>query len=46
MLMKNKKNILITGSSRGIGLNIAKHFASDFDVYITGRNSDILKKLC
>ncbi len=42
----SKKNILVTGSSRGIGLNIAKHFAQDFNVYITGRSSDKLAKLC
>ena len=40
------KKILITGSSRGIGLEIAKHFSEDFDVYISGRYADKLEKLC
>ena len=43
--MMNKKNILITGSSQGIGLAIAKHFANTHNVYITGRYEDKLKKL-
>ena len=45
-MMKNKKNILITGSSQGIGLAIAKHFASNHNVYITGRYKNKLEKLC
>lgn len=45
--MMNKKTILITGASRGIGLEIAKYFKDGgFDVYITGRHKEILKKLC
>ena len=44
MWMMNK-NILITGSSKGIGLEIAKHFVSNFNVYITGRDEKKLEKL-
>ena len=44
--MMNKKNILITGSSRGIGLETAKYFSADYNVYITGRYSEKLEKLC
>lgn len=46
MLMMNKKNVLITGSSQGIGLAIAKQFSVDFNVYISGRNEEKLKKIC
>ncbi len=46
MLMMNKKNILITGSSRGIGLEIAKHFALSANVYIAGRDERRLEELC
>ena len=44
--MMNKKNILITGSSRGIGVGIAKHFAKNHNVYINGRNEKQLESLC
>ena len=40
------KNILITGSSQGIGLEIARHFAKEYNVYITGRYKNKLEKLC
>lgn len=46
MLMMNKKNILITGASQGIGLAIAKHFANGYNVYILSRNEEKLKKIC
>lgn len=46
MLINNKKNILITGSSQGIGLSIAKHFSNTYNVFITGRYRDKLEKLC
>ena len=46
MSINNKKNILITGSSQGIGLVIAKHLVSEYNVYITGRYSEKLEKLC
>lgn len=45
MLMM-RKNILITGSSQGIGLAIAKHFAKSHNVFITGRYKEKLEKLC
>ncbi len=41
-----KKNILITGSSQGIGLEIAKYFAKTYNVYISGRFAEKLAKLC
>ena len=46
MLTMNKKNILITGSSQGIGLEIAKHFCKQHNVFITGRYAEKLQKLC
>ena len=40
------KNILITGSSKGIGFCIARYFAKDYNVYILARNAQILEQLC
>lgn len=44
--MMNKKNILITGASQGIGLGIAKYLAQNHNVYIVSRNGNKLKELC
>lgn len=46
MLIKDKKNILITGSSQGIGLAISKLLAENHNVFITGRYIEKLSKLC
>ena len=44
--MKKNKNILITGSSRGIGLSIAIFLADNgHNVFITGRDENVLKNL-
>ncbi len=44
--MKKNKNILITGSSRGIGLSIAIFLADKgHNVFITGRDENVLKNL-
>lgn len=42
----DKKNILITGSSQGIGLAIAKYLSKNHNVYITGRFEKKLQNLC
>ncbi len=44
--MSKKKNILVTGASQGIGLEIAKHFAKHNNVYVVSRNEEKLEKLC
>lgn len=44
--MKKSKNILITGSSQGIGLSIAKTLCENGDnIVITGRNKERLEKI-
>lgn len=43
--MENKKTILITGSNRGIGFEIARQCAKkNFDVILSGRNEELLAK--
>lgn len=39
------KNVLITGSSRGIGLKIAEVLSQKYNVFITSRNGEKLKEL-
>ena len=39
------KNVLVTGASRGIGRVIAEILASDYNVYGTARNENLLKGL-
>lgn len=43
--MNTNKNILITGSSDGIGAKIAEVLATNNNVFITGRDKNKLKKL-
>jgi len=44
--MKNHKNVLITGASRGIGLAISKYFAEkEYKVFVTARNAVALEEL-
>lgn len=44
--MKKNKNVLITGSSKGIGLNMAKVFSEHrYNVIATGRNKERLEKI-
>lgn len=41
-----KKNILITGASKGIGKELAKGFAnSEFNIFLTARNEELLKEI-
>lgn len=38
-------NVLVTGSSKGIGREIAKGLSGDFDVYLTARSEELLKEV-
>lgn len=42
----NKKNMLITGGSAGIGLGLAKYFKDKYNVWICASRADRLKKVC
>lgn len=39
------KNILITGASRGIGKAIAKGLSGKYNLFLTARNEELLKKI-
>ena len=39
-----KKNVLITGASRGIGKEIAVGLASDYNLFLTARNEEFLSE--
>ncbi len=46
MTTHNSKKALVTGSTRGIGKSIAKLLCeSGYDVFLTGRNEELLKSL-
>ena len=45
-MIKNKKRIIVTGSSRGIGLSIAENLAKEgYQVVLNGRKKKTLSKI-
>ncbi|HEV7673156.1 MAG TPA: SDR family NAD(P)-dependent oxidoreductase, partial [Candidatus Angelobacter sp.] len=42
---RQRETALITGASSGIGLDLAKLMASDFDLIITARNQTELEEI-
>lgn len=40
-----KKNVLITGASRGIGKVIAQGLSKEYNIYLTARNEELLQKV-
>lgn len=40
-----KKNILVTGASKGIGKTIAQVLSKDYNVFLTSRNEELLKQV-
>ena len=44
--MIESKNVLITGSSKGLGSNLALHFAKQgYNIFLHGRDMKSLKKV-
>lgn len=42
--MENKKIVLITGANRGLGFHLAKKLASKYDLILTARSIEAIKK--
>lgn len=40
-----RKNILITGASKGIGKEIAKGLSANYNIFLTARNEELLKSV-